>query len=79
MSRPARCMRRSLGLPPKGLRKAHRYTSWTSYSGWICGQCGRKDPNGNRAAPEIVAGGDYLRCEECVAYHGPGQHLERIQ
>lgn len=78
MSRPARCTWRTVALPPKGLRKGHRFTSWTSYAGWQCSGCARPDNNRNRPAPVIVGSGTYLRCEQCECYHHPDQHLERI-
>lgn len=78
MSRPARCTWRTVALVPKGLRKGHRFTSWTSYAGWQCSGCGRPEP-GNRSAPAIVAGGTYLFCQPCRAYHWPDQHIERLR
>lgn len=87
MSRPSRCDQRTghakvvaarRRRPLPNLRLSHLYTSWTSYTGWCCSWCGIPF-RGNRPDPTIVAGGTYLRCEQCECYHHPNQHVERIR
>jgi hypothetical protein len=48
MSRPARCVRRTVGARPKGTRKGHLFTSWIVRSGdleriWLCSWCGKRE------------------------------------